>query len=128
MSNPTENGNNRKEEILAKSRQSNKDEGLEYLDLKGKKHGEIVGFHWIGYPLLLFSIVTGQVGAVLALAALTCAFDGGNWFAIYRISKQTRYLAASVIVAIIAVLAIFFFVGYALEWDVIPQWLATLGR
>jgi len=119
---------NRKEEILAKSRQSNQDEGLEYLDLKGKKQGEIVGFHWIGYPLLLFSIITGQVGAVLALVALTCSFDGGNWFAIYRISKQLRYLVASVVVAIIAALALFFFVGYALEWAVMPEWLINLGR
>jgi len=37
--------NNRKEEILAKARQSGKDEGLEHLDLKGKKQGEVVGFH-----------------------------------------------------------------------------------
>jgi len=76
----------------------------------------------------MFSIITGQLGAALALAALTCAFDGGNWFAIYRISKQLRYLIASTVVAIIAALALFFFVGYALELNIVPEWLATLGR
>lgn len=40
MRNPATNGNdNRKEEILAKSRQSNKDEGIDYAVNKGARLG-----------------------------------------------------------------------------------------
>jgi len=117
VNNSTENSNNRKEEILAKVRQLNNDEGLEHLDLKGKKLGEYTGFYVLGSLMFLFSIITGQFNVAFALFAVSCGFDAGNFFAIYRISKQSRYLIGCIVAALLSAFAVFFFVANALEWQ-----------
>ena len=43
VSNSIESNGSRKEEILARSRQSNKDEGMEHAEIKGFKLGERIG-------------------------------------------------------------------------------------
>jgi len=42
MSNPVENSENRKAEILAKSKKAKKDEGMEHADYRGSKIGVFV--------------------------------------------------------------------------------------
>jgi len=96
MSSSTENGNdNRKEEILAKSRQSNNDEGIEYAVNKGARLG---GYYTelIGFPLILLCVITGQVLTVYALLTLYGAHCFGDFLAKYRYFKQIRYMMGAI--------------------------------
>ena len=98
MSNLEKSNNNRKEEILAKSRQSStdyNDEGMEHAVNKGAKMGSYLAGEVIGIPLFLLSVITGQWITVYALVSLYCAFNFGDFLAKFRFTQQKRYLIAA---------------------------------
>jgi len=92
MNNQTEPCNdNRKEDILEKSRQSQQDEGIEYAVSKGAMLGNYYT-GGIGFALIAFSIFTGQLLVVYAVLALYGAHCFGEFLAKYRHFKQKRYM------------------------------------
>jgi len=112
MNNATEGNGSRKEEILAKSRQSNKDEGIEHAVTQGAKKGNYWGIEVIGFPLLLLSIITGQMLATYALSSVILASWFGEFLAKYRILNQKRYLIAAICFAVLGIAAVILFVRY----------------
>ena len=101
MNNQTENINdNRKEDILAKSRQSQKDEGIEHAISKGA----LLGNYYtggVGFALIVFSSFTDQFLVVYAVLALYGAHCFGEFLAKYRYFKQKRYMVGVILFGII---------------------------
>lgn len=91
----------RKEEILEKSRQSQHDEGVEYAVSEGAKKGTNLSHRIIGFPLLILSVLAGQLIVVYALGVLNFAHDVGDFYAKYRILNQKRYLIATICFAVL---------------------------
>ena len=123
MNNLPENEERRKEEILAKSRQSRKDEGLEYVENKGSKMGIFVACTIVGAPLALLSLIAGETPTFFALITLYVAFGAGELFAKYRFFKQKRYLVGAAVIALIAIgIAVMFveMIGLLPQW--VPRW------
>ena len=112
MSDLTESNILRKEDILAKSRQSNNDEGIEYAVTQGAKKGNYYATEIIGLPMLMFSIVAGQWLAVYALAAVIFASEFGDFLTKYRILRQKRYFIAAICFGLLGMSAIILFVRY----------------
>jgi hypothetical protein len=101
MCSPTSNNNdNRKEEILEKSRRAQQDEGIEYAINKGAMLGNFYtgGF---GVALILFSAFVGEFLVVFAVLALYGAHCFGEFLAKYRYFKQKRYMAGIILFGII---------------------------
>lgn len=90
MSNPTNNSDNKKAEILEKSRKSKQDEGLEYAEKRGNKIGVIV-YAVVAAILLIFSI-PDRMDIVNAIASLSFAWVVGGTFSHYRFTKKKSYL------------------------------------
>ena len=100
MSNPTENSNNQKEEILAASRQSNRDEGIEYAINKGLTLGNY--YTEVVSGLLIFlCVLTGQILTMYALFTLYGAHAFGDFLAKYRYFKQKRYLIGGIVFGVL---------------------------
>jgi len=114
MNNSTETDNNinYKEEILAKSRQANKDEGVEYAITQGAKKGNYYATEIIAFPLLLLSIFTCQLLAAYAFSSVILASWFGEFLAKYRILNQKRYLIAAICFGLSGVATIALFVKY----------------
>ncbi|MCL2402447.1 MAG: DUF6442 family protein [Oscillospiraceae bacterium] len=112
MSNVENNKNDHKEEILAKSKQSNKDEGIEYAVTQGAKKGNYFGIEVVGWLLLVFSLINGQMLAVYALSSVILASWFGEFLAKYRFLNQKRYLIAAICFAILGTGALVLFVRY----------------
>ena len=101
MSNLAENSNgNRKEEILAKSRQSQQDEGMEYAINEGVKMGNYYT-GGVGVALILFSTFVGQCLVVFAILAIYGAYCFGEFLAKYRYFKQKRYMIGVILFGVI---------------------------
>ena len=124
MSNPTENGNDsRKEEILAKSRNSGRDEGLEYAQLKGNSLGMYIMIA-IVIPIVTFIVFQGEVIALFAVSATLCAFVLGQCLAEYRFTKRKYHLAWTVGIAMAVMICIVFLVAKSLgQWNFLFGWL-----
>ena len=105
-----EGNESRKEELLAKSRRSSKDEGVEYAVTQGAKKGNYFAIEVIGFPLLLLSIITGQMLATYALSSVILASWFGEFLAKYRILNQKRYLIAAICFAVLGIPAVVLFV------------------
>ena len=101
MSNQTENSNdNRKEDILAKSRQSQKDEGIEHAISKGA----LLSNYYtggVGFALIAFSFFTDQFLVIYAVLALYGAHCFGEFLAKYRYFKQKRYMVGVILFGVI---------------------------
>ena len=104
-----------KQEILEKSRQSNKDEGVEFAKLLGGRAGEFAAFTLVGFPLLVFSVITGQFSTIMALATLSLAFESGRSFITYHFTKQRRKLILAVVCAVGMAFFAFMFVSLVLD-------------
>jgi len=100
MNNSSEIKDNRKSEILEKSRKSNKDEGIEYAVNKGARLGSYYT-ELIGFPLILLCVITGQILTIYALFTLYGAHCFGDFLAKYRYFKQIRYMIGAIIFGII---------------------------
>ena len=117
MSNVEKNNDNRKKEILAKSRQSNKDEGIEYAVTKGAKTGNYFAVEVIGFPLLFLSLITGQMLTACALSSVILASWFGEFLTIYRFTKQKRYLISTICAAFLGIgAAVLFMVNVVQGW------------
>jgi len=116
MNNEIENNKNRKEEILAKSRQASIDEGAEYAEMKSFRTGVIVAFPLVGIPLIIFSLVTGQTSTIFALVTLSFAFDAVSSFMAYRFTKQKIKLVLTVLSIVGTVIFAFLYVSSVLGW------------
>ena len=100
MSNAEKNKDNRKEEILAKSRQSNKDEGIEHAVNKGARLGNYYT-EAVGFLLILLCAMTGQILTMYALFTLYGAHAFGDFLAKYRYFKQKRYIMGAIIFGVL---------------------------
>ena len=116
MSSSTEKSiDNYKEEILAKSRKSGKDEGMEYAQLKGNKIGEYTMLATV-IPIMAFTVLFGELVALFAVTATILGFAVGQCFVKYRFTKRKSHLAWTVGIAIVTVFCIVFLVARSLEW------------
>ena len=102
MNNPMENNENKKAEILEKSRNSKKDEGMEHADYRGSRIGVIV-YAIVAFFLVIFSI-PDNIKVVNAIASLSFAWVVGGTFSYYRFTKKKSYLVC-VVVSVIATIA-----------------------
>ena len=111
MNSSTESGN-RKEEILAKSKQEGKDEGIEYAVNKGLKLGNYYT-EVVGALLVFLCLLSGQVLTMWALFTLYGAHSFGDFLAKYRHFKQKRYLVGVILFGVLfgGVFAILFVRG-----------------
>jgi len=113
MNNST--NNNRKEEILAKSRQAKKDEGLEYAEAKGMLFGERT-MSITGIIVGLVAIFYGQFEALFAVATVILAHVIGQSYSTYRF-KRSKYYLAWLIVGVVGTLYFFMlFIAATQEW------------
>jgi hypothetical protein len=88
------NNEKRKEEILAKSRMSKRDEGMENADIKGTKIG-VIAYAIISFILIIISI-PNQMNVVYTIAALSFTFCFGGTVSHYRFTKNKLYLLGAV--------------------------------
>ena len=100
MNNTMESNGNRKEEILAKSRQSQQDEGIEHAIRKGAMLGNYYTTG-VGFALVIFSVFTQQTLIMYAVFILMGANSFGDFLAKYRFFKQKRYLIGVILFGVI---------------------------
>jgi len=105
--------NNRKEEILKRSRRLQHDEGIEYAVTQGAKKGNYYAIEIIGLSMLMFSMIIGQWLVTYALASIILASWFGEFLTKYRILKQKRYLVTAIFFSLNGISAIVLFVRYA---------------
>jgi len=94
---------NNKEDILARIRSQNKDEGIEYAESEGAKIGRYFAVEVVGGSLFFLSLVTGQWLTAYALFSVINASNVGEFLAKYQFLKQKRYLIAAICFAILGV-------------------------
>ena len=100
MNTHTNNNDNRKEEILEKSRQSQQDEGIEYAVRKGIELGNYYTTG-AGFALIIFSTFAQQTLVMYAIFTLMGANAFGDFLAKYRYFKQKRYMIGAILFGII---------------------------
>ena len=108
--------NDRKNEILEKSRQSKQDEGVENARMRGFKFGDRVATWVVGIPLSALSAFTGQYNVAWALLTYMAVFEFGAAVTTYRFTKNKIYLIIAVGMALFTVFTTFIFVSNVLEW------------
>ena len=106
---------NRKEEILARSRKSNKDEGVEYAALKGNKLGETT-MAIVVIPILAFAILIREFTAFFAVGAAIAAFTFAQCLAEYRFTKRKYHLAWTIFMVMATIACLVIFVVISLGW------------
>jgi len=111
---------NRKEEILEKSRQARTDEGVEYAELRGHKLAANVAFIVAGVPVLIYSILFGQLLISLAVIMFIEAYYACLHAVAYRLSKKPKYISVSAICFAIFLVCAFMFVRLAMGLSAIP--------
>lgn len=84
----------KKEEILSKSRQEKKDEGIEFTENKGRKLGFII-FICIYVFILAFNAEVGR--SSYELYALCLTFLSSESILKYKFTHKNRYLIISII-------------------------------
>ena len=104
--------NNRKEEILAKSRKAKKDEGIEYAIDQGAKKGNYYAIEIVGSLLFFLSLISGQMLVVYALAAVILASWLGEFITKYQVLTQKRYLIAAIVFGLSGIFVVILFVKY----------------
>ena len=123
MENSSTTATSRKEDILARSRKANKDEGMEHARLKGLGLAENT-WSVVGIGIAIFSFIQGQYTVFWALFACIGAFICGQTFHMYRFAYKKYYLAWAVGGAITTVFALAAYVSLSLGW-IEPS---TLGK
>ena len=120
-----ESNGNYKEEILAKSRQLKKDEGLEHAQSKGNHLGEII-LSAVGLPIAIYSIVIGEYAIAWACGAIVFAFVLGQSITVYRFTKRKYHLAWVVLSVLMMIFFPLQFLAETQGWWVTWGWLADL--
>ena len=122
MSNSAENNHaSRKEEILAKSRKSKIDEGLEHAQSKGNRLGEYT-MSVVGIPLIIFAFFAKELAIFLVLGIVVLAFVFGQSLTVYRFTKKKYHLAWVVLSAIFTIHMIIDFM-LLFQGGMNPLWL-----
>ena len=109
------NNDNRKEEILARSRNIKKDEGMEHAISKGGKLGEYV-MAVIALPILVFAALRGEIAVFLAIGATVGGFVTAQCFAEYRFTKRVYHLTWTVLMVMTTIICIGLFVAVSFGW------------
>ncbi|MBZ9623171.1 DUF6442 family protein [Clostridium sp. FP2] len=78
-----------KEEILSKSREEKNDEGIKYLEDKGRKFGEI-GFSAIIIFLVIYNLIKGLNS--YSVFSIFWAYLALKYYGKYKILKEKEYL------------------------------------
>jgi hypothetical protein len=89
-----------KEEILAKSRESFEDEGIDYAISKGIQQGVYYGGA-VSFVLIILALITQQWLVIFAVLTLEGAHSFGNFLALYRHFKQKRYIVGFVLFGLV---------------------------
>lgn len=101
-----------KKEILNKSRQSKRDEGLEYAENKGRKLGYIA-FSCVFVFIVLFNAIMGQNS--YAVSALFWSFISAETIAKYQFTHKKSYLFIVIASAIVTIILLVNFVLISLR-------------
>jgi len=118
MDDTMHNNNTRKEEILAKSRQSKKDEGMEYAEVKGFKLGERTG-SVAAVILIALAFFIGQAETIFAIGTIIFAAVFGQSLTVYQF-KKTKYYLAWVILGVVGTFHFFMlFIAATQEWTIL---------
>jgi len=104
-----------RDEILAKSRNAKKDEGMEHAALKGSKLGEIT-MAIVVIPILAFAILRGDLAVFLAVGACIAAFTFAQCFTEYRFTKRKYHLAWTVFMVLAVITCVALFVMVSFGW------------
>lgn len=96
-----------KEDILNKSRQSRKDEGLEYVENKGRKIGYIA-FTCVFFFIVIFNAFIGRKS--YAVAALFWTFIVGENIAKYQFTHEKKHIFLATFSSILTILSLINFV------------------
>lgn len=80
-----------KEEILEKSRHSQKDEGIEYAENQGRKIG-FIAFSLLFAFITIFNLFFGENSTSYAISSLFWAFIAAEGYGKYRFLKRKVYL------------------------------------
>lgn len=99
----------KKEDILAKSRQSNEDEGMEYAESQGRKIG-FAAFSILFSILAILSLFFWQIGTLYAISSLFWIYFCAEGYVKFRFTKKTRYLVIIICGGIAAVYAVIAFI------------------
>lgn len=89
-----------REEILAKSRQENTDEGMIHAENRGRGYG-LIAFSAVFSFIIIFNLFTVQNSN--APMAMFWAFFGAEAYSKYRFTKQTVFLISTIAGAIASV-------------------------
>ncbi|MCL2372846.1 MAG: DUF6442 family protein [Defluviitaleaceae bacterium] len=115
-----------KEDILARSRQSKKDEGVEHATIKGFRLGELLG-SIVAMALIATAFFIGHFETVFAIGAIIFAHVLGQSLTVY-LFKRTKYLLAWVILGIVGTIYFsFLFLAAMLEWIAVLDILWRFG-
>ncbi|MCC0638340.1 MULTISPECIES: DUF6442 family protein [unclassified Clostridioides] len=101
-----------KEEILNKSRQSRKDEGLEYVENKGRKIGYIA-FTCVFCFIVIFNAFIGQKS--YTVAALFWTFIVAESIAKYQFTRKKQYIFVATFSLIVTITSLINFVSASLR-------------
>jgi len=115
MDNFMENNVSRKEELLAKSRQVGKDEGVEHAEVQGFKLGERIG-SVAAMVVIVLAFFIGQAETIFAVGTIIFATVFGQSLTVYRF-KKTKYYSAWVVLGIVGTVYFFMlFIAATQEW------------
>lgn len=95
-----------KEEILMRSREE-KDEGMEYVENKGRKIG-IVAFYCIFFFIALFNMYTNQSN--YAILSMFWAFAAAEVYTKYQFTSRKSYLILTICGSIACIASLFSYV------------------
>ena len=110
-----ENNVSRKEELLAKSRQVGKDEGVEHAEVQGFKLGERIG-SVAAMVVIVLAFFIGQAETIFAVGTIIFATVFGQSLTVYRF-KKTKYYSAWVVLGIVGTVYFFMlFIAATQEW------------
>ena len=120
-------GNNfsRKEEVLAKSRQSKKDEGLECAQSKWNRFGKMI-LSVVGLAIAIYSIAIGEYAIAWAVGVMAFPYVLGQSINVYRFTKRKCHLTWIVLNVLMMILFPVQFLAETQEWWVTWGWLAEL--
>jgi len=94
-----------KEEILKKSRQSHKDEGIEYAESQGRKIGFII-FSLLFLCIAIFNLFFGESSTFHAVSSLFWAFIAAEGYGKYHFLKRKVYLVTMIAGSIASVVSV----------------------
>ena len=103
MSDFIENNGNRKEEILERSRNTIRDEGLVNAHYRGLNIGMLITTLAIGAPLVVICFITLQSTALNAILTINSIFLTVRNIFLYRFTRKKIFLISAIILGITGV-------------------------